>query len=197
MRAAEACFFESGYERTTVRAIAAKAGASIGTVMGVGDKPALLVEVFDTRIASIQHSASTPPGSAPRELPHRGGEAGPGAAERCVELVAPFVRLFVEHTELSRHYAAILVSGAYRSETFGSLADLLRGAFREMLAADGEFISGRDADARLDRAESALYFAYLGVLFASSGRQGALDAGPILEQLRCAFAAIAEPREGR
>ena len=54
-------FEQRGFTATTIRDIAHAAGVSVGTVMAAGDKPALLVQVFDDLIAAEHATRSAPP----------------------------------------------------------------------------------------------------------------------------------------
>lgn len=181
---AERMFAAHGFGETTIRKIAAEAGVSVGSVMGVGDKDALLVEIFERRIAELHdRPAAAAPASAPSDRrPTR-------LPARLVELVHPFIVLFAERQELSRRYAAILVSGAHRSRVFTELADRLEGEFREALAAYG---SGSDSDSGSGTGLShALYLSYLGLLFSAAGRD-TIDPGALASELETAFGAICE-----
>lgn len=51
MRAAWKLFAENGFDRTTIRQIAERAGVSVGTVMNVGDKTTLLLDLMEAAIA--------------------------------------------------------------------------------------------------------------------------------------------------
>ena len=53
---AEQHFVTHGYQNATIRAIAAEANVSTGSVMSVGDKKTLLIRIFDTKIAAIHQS---------------------------------------------------------------------------------------------------------------------------------------------
>ena len=175
------CFRAHGFDATTVRDIAARAGVSVGSVMGVGDKQALLVAVFDQDIAAV-HEARTH-AQAPGPLPST-------AAESLVALVLPFARLFVENDSLARGYAAILVSGLHRSKVFGELAVLLVNEFQDVLL---RFGCDPERSASLAR---AIYFAYLGVLFAASGQERhPATIESLSDELRAVFAAIAPHQE--
>ncbi|MBP6684919.1 MAG: TetR/AcrR family transcriptional regulator, partial [Leucobacter sp.] len=112
--AAERLFATFGFADTTVKDIAAAAGLSVGTVMSVGDKNALLVSVFDNRIAKI-HNAR-PVDTTARAAP---------CAERLTLLFRPFAELFTQQPKLSRSYASILVSGQHSSRVFSELAGTL------------------------------------------------------------------------
>ena len=95
---ADRLFRERGLAATTVRDIAAASGVSVGTVMAVGDKSALLVKVFDSLIEETH--------AARRETPPRGGNR----VVRVLSLVEPFLQLFASRQELARAYGSILLS---------------------------------------------------------------------------------------
>lgn len=153
LAAADRSFRAHGFAGTTVRGIAADAGVSVGTVMGVGDKDALLIAIVDDWIAAV-HAERAP--AAPR-----GPLGRDEAIARLVGTVAPFVTYFNADGDLSREYAAVLARGRHRSRTFGDLADELRADFERVFAAAG--IGDPGAAAR------TLYFVYIGLLFAASG----------------------------
>ncbi|MDP0399067.1 TetR/AcrR family transcriptional regulator [Tsukamurella strandjordii] len=153
LAAADRSFRAHGFAGTTVRAIAADAGVSVGTVMAVGDKDALLIAIVDDWIAAVHAER---PGGEP--LPALSADE---AVARLVGTVAPFVTYFNADGDLSREYAAVLARGVHRSRTFGDLADELRGDFARIFAAAGH----RDPEA----AARSLYFVYIGLLFTTSG----------------------------
>lgn len=165
LAAADALFRADGYAATTVRRIAAEAGVSVGTVMGVGDKDALLIAIIDDWIAAV-HARREPSAVLPRLTP---GEA----TARLMALVAPFVAYFNADGDLSREYAAVLARGKHRSRTFGDLGDELRADFEQVFAAAGSADPGAAA--------RTLYFVYIGLLFATSG--GAITREAAAERL--------------
>ena len=61
IRAAAELFLEHGFRATTVRAIASAAEVSVGRVMSVGDKDAILVACFDRWIGQLQDGTYSPP----------------------------------------------------------------------------------------------------------------------------------------
>lgn len=151
--AAERLFATFGFADTTVKDIAVAAGLSVGTVMSVGDKNALLVSVFDGHIAKI-HTAR-PVEAATSAIP---------CAERLTILFEPFAELFTQQPALSRSYASILVSGQHSSRVFSELADTLTGEITEELARCDRAGGATDATLQTARAR-AIYLAYLGLLF--------------------------------
>lgn len=152
VEAARGCFTEVGFAETTIRAIAVAAGVSTGTVMSVGDKSALLVRVFDGLIED-QHRQRDRDGRARDRI------SGATCAERLLHLVRPFITIFAEHPQLTRVYAATLVSGDQASSLFTELADALIDEFRAAIVAQ----SCTDPAEAPVRAR-ALYFAYVGAL---------------------------------
>ncbi|WP_019203974.1 TetR/AcrR family transcriptional regulator [Tsukamurella sp. 1534] len=153
LAAADALFRSDGFAGTTIRRIAAEAGVSVGTVMAVGDKDALLIAIVDEWIAAVHAERS--PGEP---LPALSVDEAVG---RLVGTVAPFVTYFNDDGDLSREYAAVLARGGHRSRTFGDLAGELREDFARIFRAAGH----RDPDA----AARTLYFVYIGLLFTTSG----------------------------
>ncbi|MDA2811583.1 TetR/AcrR family transcriptional regulator [Nocardiopsis sp. RSe5-2] len=179
--AAARLFQERGFAAATIRDIAEAAGVSVGTVMAVGDKKGLLVLVFDGLIAEGHRERSAGSGS--------GAEGG--CVDRLMGLVRPFVGMFTARLDLSRAYASVLVTGEHTSTLFTSLAERLVEEMRAAITRHG-CIPDADAAAKA----RALYFAYIGVLFAWSGRTAA-DTAELDTGLRDAFAAICDCREPR
>ncbi|MFI7006179.1 TetR/AcrR family transcriptional regulator [Streptomyces sp. NPDC050145] len=177
--AAERLFGARGYASTTVRDIAADAGVSVGTVMAVGDKAAILVELFDRRIAAL-HAAR-----GAREATRTAGSP----VDEVLTLFAPFVEVFTADQDLARHYAAALVSGRHRAGVFDELAGVLRREIAEVLTQHGF------APAAAERAATAVHLAYLGTLFMGAG-SGTDDLGGPVTDLVAAVEFIIENREG-
>lgn len=180
--AARQLFQERGFVATTVRDIAEVAGVSAGTVMTVGDKNALLVQVFDAMVAD-EHARRADPNSQPTE----------GASGSCVDrlgvLVQPFVSMFTGSPELSRSYASILVSGTHSSSLFTDLAARLVEEFAAAITERG-CTSREDAIAKAN----ALYAAYVGTLFTWSARDLDDESG-LTVSLRALFSAICTCKE--
>ncbi|KAB1662256.1 TetR/AcrR family transcriptional regulator [Pseudoclavibacter chungangensis] len=148
LEAAATLFAERGFAASTVRDIAAHAGVSVGTVMAVGDKDRLLLDVMEQRIEGLQRGAVPERGSLP---------------ERVLALLVPFVELFVADTELARAFAGVLVAGRHRSAVFGALGTELRervATVARSTAAIGENEASAFA--------ALVHDAYLGVLFAGA-----------------------------
>lgn len=184
LASAERCFRAEGYEATTIRRIAEGAEVSVGSVMAVGDKQSLLVQVFDRAIEALHRGSSPAPTrepAAPQPHPQR-------LADELVALVLPFIELFATDAKLSRRYASILVSGEYRSEVFGGLASDLTTEFCRLLVRAGAPASEAEARAR------ALHAAYLGVLFTASGRGGHGPVGAQAEEAETPQALSAQLR---
>lgn len=169
-------FEARGFNATTVRAIAADAGVSAGTVMTVGDKRTLLVKVFDEAIGAVHASrALTPDGSAAGPVPPE------TLAAQVTDLLEPFISLFAAHPDLSRAYAAALISGAHASEVFGGLRTLLIAEIASVLsrAAGGDAGSRVDADALA----ASIHLLYIGAVFEwATGTE--LDAGALASRIR-------------
>lgn len=175
LQAAERLFQDRGFAATTVRDIAAAADVSVGTVMSVGDKRSLLVQVFDSKI-SAEHE----------QRPDVSGGHGDDStcADRLELLVRPFVVLFTDRPEVARIYASILVSGAHSSALFSELAEHLTEEFEAAVA-------GRECvpQAEARPLAQALYAAYVGTLFTWSGL-GLSDPEGLSQRLRSTFRSI-------
>lgn len=173
---ADELFRTKGFAATTVRDIAATCGVSVGTVMSVGDKEALLVAAFDQRIAQIHAS---------RPVPEHGSTL---AREALLELLDPFLELFTAHPSLSRAYGAILVSGKHESTVFTELAGALRNEISRVLRSTGL------SETRAASLAESIYFAYIGRLFTWTGDESE-DAAELRGDLRRLISAICEDRE--
>lgn len=172
----------SGFATTTVRQIAEEAGVSAGTVIAVGDKNALLVQIFDAMVAA-EHArrAGADPVTA--------GAGADSCVNRLITLVEPFVALFTESPELARSYASILVSGTHASSLFTELAARLVDEFGAAITVRG-CTEQPDAHAKAQ----ALYTAYVGTLFTSSAL-GSDDFSDLESSLRATFGAICACKE--
>ena len=105
-RAAGELFGNQGYETTTIRQIAERAGVSTGTVMSVGDKASLLLGLITVAIDGL--------------MPPRIRTDGPvrDLVWACYE---PYFAFYAENPELSRPYAGILLGSSDRD--FPALGD--------------------------------------------------------------------------
>lgn len=153
LSAAKHLFGTVGFAKTTVKDIAATAGLSVGTVMSVGDKNALLVAVFDNQIAEIH-----------RDRPDPSPISEARCADRLAALFTPFAELFTQQPELSRTYAAILISGHHSSRVFSELAATLTAEIAAELRRCRQLPMAEDERVQDARAK-AIYLAYLGLLF--------------------------------
>lgn len=162
MAAAQALFDERGYADATVRDIARRAGVSVGTVMSVGDKEALLVQMFDGLIEAehvnrgvvARDEAASPPSFTP-------SEETPGTLRQCVavavDLVRPFLRLFAGRLDLARTYGSALLSGRHSSAVFAALGERLIEEFEAAIAPC--------CGAHARKKAEAMHAAYIGTLF--------------------------------
>lgn len=175
--AAGRLFQERGFAATTVRDIAEASSVSIGTVMAVGDKSALLVRVFDL-LVDAEHRRRARTGTA--SVANGDGTC----VSRLSDLVRPFVVLFTGNQDLARAYASILVSGQHASALFTDLAARLVEEFREAIT-DRGCTPSEDGPAKAN----GLYLAYIGTLFSWSAR-GWADPSEIDADLRGTFASI-------
>lgn len=188
--AAAHLFVEEGFAGTSVRGIARASGVSVGTVMSVGDKSALLVRVFDLLVEAevAERTAVVRPARAavaePPESALAGAEAGGMCPDRLVVFTAPLVALFTRHDELARAYASILISGGREAGLFSDLATGLTERFRTVITERG-CTAEEDAAARA----GALYFAFVGLLFTAAAG-GTSDPEALSADVRGAFGAI-------
>ena len=151
---AEQHFVTHGYQNATIRAIAAEANVSTGSVMSVGDKKTLLIRIFDTKIAAIHQSRNGRTGIAD----------SPNPTDAVLATVSPFLTIFAKHLDLSREYFATLVSGSHSSIIFNELAEALEREFAELIT---HFLP-QHADTAASAAH-ALYLGFLGVLVVWAG----------------------------
>ncbi|WP_114855442.1 TetR/AcrR family transcriptional regulator [Brachybacterium sp. YJGR34] len=177
LAAADRLFVERGFAATTVREIATACEVSVGTVMSVGDKESLLVQVFDQHVAQLQ---SRRPASEP---------AASSDTERILALVAPIVELYIERAELARTYASILVGARHSSILIDELAAQLIEEFTGILAGDQPRPSPEDR-----ALATALYHAFVGVLYTGAARPGA-SLQQLPETLRSTVTALLTTRE--
>lgn len=164
LAAADRSFRERGFAGTTVRGIAADAGVSVGTVMGVGDKDALLVAIVDDWIAAVHAGRDRVPSA--RSLSRA------EAVSALLDTVEPFVTYFRSVPDLYREFAAVVARGKHLSRVFTELADELIADFAVVLRAARH--------PRPDAAARTVYLAYIGVLRASSS--GAFAESAVLDR---------------
>lgn len=179
LAAADALFLTRGFAQTTIREVAEACGVSVGTVMAVGDKDALLVAVLDDRIRQVHTQRSE----------SRGPDDGRDHVESVSRQLEPFVTLFTSHPALAREYASILVGGKHSSVVFTELAVLLIQEVSAILIA-----SGCTTEERAAAIAEAVYFAYIGRLF-TWPTDADEDAGRLRQELRRIIAIISTDEE--
>lgn len=179
LAAAERLFADRSFQGSTVRDIAKAAGVSVGTVMGVGDKSGLLVQVFERQIRRIHDDR--------REYIWSQDDIEKDLGDRVVALLWPFVQTFTADPALSREYGAVLMRGSHSSKVFQELAEVLVREITLVLNSAG-FV-GEVAAAR------TIYLSYLGLLFvwAGSGRD---DDASFVEGIHSVVHFIIRSREG-
>jgi len=179
LAAADTLFLTRGFAQTTIREIAEACGVSVGTVMAVGDKDALLVAVLDERIREV-HTQWAESQSPDDRLDH---------VESISRQLDPFVTLFTSHPALARQYASILVGGKHGSVVFTELAALLIQEVSAIL-----IVSGCTTEERAATIAEAIYFAYIGRLF-TWPTDADNDAGRLRQELRRLIAIISADEE--
>jgi AcrR family transcriptional regulator len=177
MAAAQQLFTERGYQDATIRDIAALARVSVGTVMAVGSKSALLVGLFDQKVLDILEQRDG------QDLAGTSSSADP--VEQVMALLDPFLRLFRRDQQLAREYGAELMRGEHPSGIF-KLAERLKDEIAGVIRAHGDPVHPRDA-------ADAVYLAYVGALFLIGTSPPDAHEG-ILEQLRSSIHLITEQR---
>lgn len=142
-RAAAELFGSQGYEATTIRQIAERAGVSSGTVMNAGDKASLLLDVITNAIDDLM--PRTPGfGAAPAEL-----------VWRCFE---PYFVFYDANPELSRPFAALLMGSPDREiEAMGRQAADFGGLLAQQILGCFPRIADRSAAATAE----ALFAVYI------------------------------------
>lgn len=174
LASAERLFRGQGFAATTVRQIATDAGVSTGTVMGVGDKDGLLIEVFDEWIAAVHRDRQAGDESPDPLTPD-------ATVDAVIGLLAPFLRYFAEDPALSRQYSSIIVRGSHESAIFRDLAVALVTELEAVLARAGL------SKVAAPRAARVVYFAYLGIVM-TGGNQvsgGASVPDQLRDVVRC------------
>ncbi len=157
--AAEELFAARGFKGTTIRDISHQTGMSVGAVMSVGDKSALLVTIFDRKIGKIHaHRREDVTATHETEDP----------VDRIMNLILPFVEVFTEHPDLSREYGAVLMGGSHASAVFDDLGGHLLAEIETAVVAAG--VTGPEAAV----SARTIYLSYLGLIFVWAGR-GAVD----------------------
>lgn len=168
LTAAGELFETTGYADTSIRTIAKRAGVSVGTVMSVGEKRALLVQSISHNIAKIHDELRTQP---PGDL---------------ISVINPFLEMFAGHSELSRAYASSLIELGDQGQELKRLEQLLTEEILRRLAAS----TLTEVESR--ELAGVLYHAYLGLLIGwSAGRYSSQElkdqARTIVNHLENAF----------
>ncbi|WP_330242069.1 TetR/AcrR family transcriptional regulator [Streptomyces sp. NBC_00525] len=148
VEAAAQLFTELGFQRTTVRRIAAEAGVSVGAVMAVGDKESLLGLVYDQAIAD---RIPAPPVAV-------AGAEAPDAAEYLGHYFDPFLALFAENDDLARAYFRTLARGRPENAALGALRTLTE---ENLMAA---LVHAGMPEARARLGAQVMFAGYLGEL---------------------------------
>lgn len=180
---AEGLFLERGFDATTVRDIAAAAGVSVGTVMSVGDKRALLAAVFERGISLVDERRAMERAESGERRDASGGDS----VARIVDLVRPYLKLFASRIDLARAYGAVLMDGTHGGGVFGVLGAALQHEIARVLRDAARPHPAPEAAAR------AIHLVYLGSIFEWAGR-GEADAARALTGFRDAVAVIVDER---
>lgn len=141
--------------------------------MAVGDKAALLIEIFDGLIGAVHRGRQA-------ELPKAGHRPlrPKRAVDEIVVLLDPFLDYFTNDVALAREYPAVLVRGEHQSVVFTDLADALTGEVTTVLARTGM------GEAAAHQGAHTICYVYLGVLMATAGN--AVDPAQAQKRFRAA-----------
>jgi AcrR family transcriptional regulator len=171
LEAARALFEEVGYEEATIRAIAVRAGVSVGSVFtGFASKADILGEVMQARLGELYAEIE-------RLAPHLRGSS----ADRCRSLFAFY---YAFETRRLRLFLAFMAASYDWRATAGSMGfgtnRRLRAMLRDCLA---EGVSRGDvrADADLELAVDMLLAAYAWNYRVAGGHDG--DVGALTAQM--------------
>jgi len=167
-QAAWSLFAEQGYDPTTVRQIAQRAGVSVGTVINAGGTAGLLLDLVESAIADRMSVAST-------------ATSDPAAA--IWRRFAPYFDYFASMPELARAYGRLLFTDASRNHrALTTQAD----AFVDLIA--GDITSGIDGVAPHDarHAADAVFACYLRAL--ATWGSGAVDVSEAVTTFRAELA---------
>jgi len=177
---AERLFSEYTFKGATVRQIAQAARVSVGTVMGVGDKSELLIQVFDRQIRRVHEER--------QDFMWAQEYSDKELSERIIALLEPFVKTFTADPALSREYGAVLMKGAHSSTVFQELAEALIREITVVLYSAG--FTGQLAE----NAARTIYLSYLGLLFVWAG-SGHDDSTPFVVGLHSVIQFVIHSRE--
>ncbi|NLE78432.1 MAG: TetR/AcrR family transcriptional regulator [Rhodococcus sp.] len=183
LESAERLFRERGFKAAAIRDIADDAGVSVGSVMSVGDKRELLVEIFDKSIAKIHQQRSEERAAYDESRADAPDSQNP--ADRLMAVIAPFLGIFAESPDLAREYGAILMSGSHQSQLYQDLAVALLGEISATLTDIGM------SPEHVPVAAKTIYFSYLGGIYAFAG-SGQSDFVEPLRELYSIFTFITE-----
>ena len=168
--AAYKLFEQKGYDKTTMRALAAEAGVGLGTIFQhFPDKSALLLAAFNEDLTDIALKALA-------SLPQA------GLRERAEHLVRPIFEFYADRPHLARE---ILKEGLFAQ---GSTAQKLlaqEASISEQMAsvyADAIKSGELRADLDVQKASEAFWALYLSVLIRGL-RIGQFEAGPMTDYL--------------
>jgi AcrR family transcriptional regulator len=180
LASAEQLFRQHGFSATTIRQIAADADVSIGTVMAVGDKDALLIAIVDGWIAAVHRGRTGNCGDSRSPL------AATAAVQEVMSVIEPFIEYLFRDQQLSRAYAAIIVRGRHESAIFQDLALALIAEINAALSRSSL------TPAAAGRGARAIYFSYLGILIAAGS--GAFTEQEVVDQLREVVSFVISPQ---
>ncbi|MBU8577878.1 TetR/AcrR family transcriptional regulator [Brevibacterium luteolum] len=143
--AAENLFLAEGYDAVSIRSIARDAQVSVGTVMGVGNKDELLVEVFTSRIlARVASRVASPKTSST-------------LADELAQLFGDYFELLTADDELARAWGIALLRNQGHAATLIELKSTLTKEIEAVSVKHGAGTITADLT-------DPLYFVYLGAL---------------------------------
>jgi AcrR family transcriptional regulator len=161
-------FTERGYEATTIRQIAERAGVSVGTVMSAGDKAALLLGLMEDAIGRLI------------EVPEPNGA---DAASVIWQRLRPFFDFYASMPELAKSYGRLLFTSSARQHP---ALTAQAAQFSDTLADDIRRCHPQVTDSDAAHAAEAIFACYLRALISWGTDAASLEdaTAALREQIR-------------